>query len=734
MAIYLDYNATTPVHTEVLEAMTPYFGEVFGNPSSTHGFGTLARMAVERARGRVAEFLGCEPDEIIFTSGGSESNNLAIKGVVAARHARSVHIVTSEVEHPAVLEVCLHLEGLGHRVTRVGVDADGVVKPEDVLRACGSETVLVTIMHANNEVGAIQPVEEIALRLRGSGILLHTDAAQSAGKIPVRVNDLGVDLLSLAGHKLYAPKGVGALYIRRGVRLERQIHGAAHEQNLRAGTENVPFIVGLGMACEIAGRQPAEVSAHLRETRDMLEAGIIDMDADIRIHAQVANRLPNTLSVGFAGIEAETLLSELTEIAASPGAACHAETTSISHVLVAMRVPIEYARGTVRFSTGVRTTGEDIQHALRMIRDALSRLHASNQPANGSVPDSTEVKLTQFTHGLGCACKLRPMMLENILSSLPRVRHPDVLVGAETSDDAAVYRIDENTAIVHSVDFFTPVVDDPYDFGAIAAANALSDIYAMGAKPLFALNIVGFPSERLPAEILLSILRGASDKAAEAGVVILGGHTIDDVEPKFGMAVVGRVHPDRIRTNCSAQEYDTLVLTKAIGTGVLSTALKRGLLSKETVAKLVSSMSALNRDAADIMDRHTVHACTDVTGFGLLGHLLEMTRGSGVDAELSASAVCLLPGVLGFIGAGIVPGGTVNNLAHCEPWIQWADDVAPVLRTALADAQTSGGLLMAVPAGEAAAILAELHLAGMNDASIIGRCLKRGVGRVRVLP
>jgi selenide,water dikinase len=367
-----------------------------------------------------------------------------------------------------------------------------------------------------------------------------------------------------------------------------------------------------------------------------------------------------------------------------------------------------------------------------MIERTLPRLQVGGVASPADVPHHDSVRLTQYTHGLGCACKLRPRLLENILSELPRFQHPDVIIGMESSDDAAVYRIDDNTAIVHTVDFFTPVVDDAYSFGAIAAANALSDIYAMGAKPLFALNIVGFPSERLPRETLSAILRGAADKAAEAGIPILGGHTIDDIEPKFGMAVVGSVHPDRVRSNCAARPGDSLVLTKAIGTGVLSTALKRGLAAEDVVTRLVEVMSALNRDAAACMERYTVHACTDVTGFGLLGHLLEMTRGSGVNAELRASAVRLLPGVTGFIAAGVTPGGTLNNLAHCEPWITWDDDVADVLRTALADAQTSGGLLIALDSGQAPALLDDLHQAGMSDSAIIGQLLDTGPGRVHV--
>lgn len=734
MSLYLDYNATTPVHPEVAAAMAPYHTGIFGNPSSTHQYGARARQAVEHARMQVAAFLGCEVDEILFTSGGSESNNLAIKGVAAAYRVRGSHIITSAIEHPAVLDVCAHLEHAGNRVTRVQVDEYGMVSVENVLRACCPDTILVTIMHANNEVGTIQPIAEIAKELRARGILFHTDAAQSAGKIPVRVEELGVDLLSLAGHKMYAPKGVGALYVRRGIRLEKQMHGAAHEQNLRAGTENVAYIVGFGLACEIAAKRFEELSKHTRAMRDAFENGLKDFPVDIRVHGHPEQRLPNTTSVAFAGIEAETLLSELSDIAVSPGAACHAESVSISHVLEAMQIPVDYARGTVRFSTGSGTTRAEIEQALAMIRSALQRLRTTKRADEDAPTSIAAVRLTQYTHGLGCACKLRRQVLDHILAGLPRIDHPDALVGVDTCDDAAVYRISPDTAIVHSVDFFTPIVDDPYEFGAIAAANALSDIYAMGAEALFALNIVGFPTERLPQEVLLAILRGAGDKAREAGIPILGGHTIDDVEPKFGMAVVGRVHPDRLLTNCNAQINDDLVLTKPIGTGILSTAMKRAMTSEDTNARVVSVMSELNKTAAEVMQRHPVNACTDITGFGLMGHLLEMTRGSAVNAEISASAVPLLPDVLAFIAAGVVPGGTLSNLEYCSEWVDWSDEIASVTRTALADAQTSGGLLIALPATASASLLDDLLHAGVRDAVIIGCCREPGDGRVSVLP
>jgi cysteine desulfurase len=350
--IYLDYNATTPVHPEAVEAMRSYLEEHFGNPSSSHWYGIQTKKAVEKARGQVASLLGCQPDEIVFTSGGTESNNYAIKGVAFARRHKGHHIVTSAIEHPAVIEVCKYLEANGFRVSHVAVDELGRVDVDELEKAITPETILITVMHANNEVGTIQPIAEIAEVARRMGIVMHTDAAQSVGKIATRVQELGVDLLSVAGHKLYGPKGVGALYIRRGLQIEKLIHGADHEQNRRAGTENVLEIVGLGKACEIAERELEKNSFHMREMRDRLHRGLEEKLGNLRLNGHREQRLPNTLSVGFPNIEANTLLDEIEGVAASAGAACHTDSTDVSSVLTAMKVPLEYAMGTIRFSTG----------------------------------------------------------------------------------------------------------------------------------------------------------------------------------------------------------------------------------------------------------------------------------------------------------------------------------------------------------------------------------------------
>jgi len=730
--IYLDYNATTPVDPAVAAAMKPFLEENFGNPSSTHWYGVQTKKAVEKARRQVAELLNCKAEEIIFTSGGSESNNYAIKGAAFATRGKGNHIVTSAIEHPAVTEVCKYLEGEGFRITYLPVDEHGLVGPIDVENAITPQTILITIMHANNEVGTIQPVAEIAKIAKAHGILMHTDAAQSLGKIAVHVEELGIDLLSIAGHKLYAPKGIGALYVRTGVRLEKLIHGADHERNLRAGTENVLEIVGLGKACEVAKQNLEKNTAHMKKLRDRLQEKLLGKIAGVKLNGHPEKRLPNTLSLSFANIEADTLLSELEGIAASAGAACHSDSVDISPTLQAMNVPLEYAMGTIRFSTGKMTTNEEIDKAAELVVETVARLKPASSEMVTVASDLSDIRLTHFTHGLGCACKLRPQALERILKDLPMPDDAKVLVGSNTADDAAVYQIDEKTAIVQTVDFFTPIVDDPYHFGAIAAANAFSDVYAMGGKPLFALNIVAFPSNRLPEEVLKRILQGAQDKAKEAGVSIIGGHTIDDTEPKYGMAVTGLVSPQRVSTNANAQPGDAIILTKPIGTGIISTAIKRGLAEQETIYTTIALMSQLNRTAAEIMEKYPVNACTDVTGFGLLGHLYEMAAASKLSAEVFEKQVPVLPEAREFATANVVPGGTRNNLEYISPHVEWERGISDIDKILLCDAQTSGGLLIALPENEAKKLEYELRQNGIERAVIIARMVKSREKRINV--
>ncbi len=525
------------------------------------------------------------------------------------------------------------------------------------------------------------------------------------------------------------------MYIRDGIILEKLIHGADHEQNKRAGTENVPEIAGLGKACEIAYRSLNENIGHMQKMRNMLQEKLMDNLDGIRVNGHPLLRLPNTLSMSFPGLEANILINEMEArgIAASAGAACHTDSVDISPVLTAIRLDPDFAMGTIRFSTGRYTSEDEINRASEMITDIVNRLRPSGNDLISELKiDSGKIKLTGYTQGLGCACKLRPQELEKILKDIPSSTDPNVLIDTRTSDDAAVYRINEETAIVQTVDFFTPVVDEPYNFGSIAAANALSDIYAMGAKPLFALNIVGFPSNRLPMEVLKEILKGASDKAAEAGICIPGGHTIEDPEPKYGMVVCGKVHPDKIWTNSGAKENDAIILTKPVGTGILTTALKRGLLSERTKTELISLMSELNKKAADIFEKYSVHACTDITGFGLIGHLSEVSVASRLNVELFSGRVPVLEETANFAAAGIIPGGSKNNLEHFSRHVIWDETISPLTQIILCDAQTSGGLLVTVPADEKEELVTELKKAGLSYSSHVGNCLETGEGKIFV--
>jgi len=373
--IYLDYNGTTPHDPEVIEAMRPFLKTEFGNPSSNHWYGIAPAKAVNNARMQIASLINCLPEEIIFTSGGTESNNFAIKGIASAYRNRGNHIITSQIEHPAVLQVCSYLESNGYTITRLPVDSYGLVSVSDIENAIRPETILITIMHANNEVGTIEPIEEIARAARRNNVIIHTDAAQSLGKIPVDVQKLGVDLLSIAGHKFYGPKGIGALYVRKGVEPEPLIHGAGQEKGQRPGTENVLEISGLGKACEIAKRDMDQNIAHMQSMRDMLYQGLKKAIRDIRLNGHPRHRLPNTLSVSFRGLEANRILEQTgLEVAASPGAACHSDTVDISHVLKAMNIPMEWAKGTVRFSNGKMTTEEEIRTAIQVIVKAIASL------------------------------------------------------------------------------------------------------------------------------------------------------------------------------------------------------------------------------------------------------------------------------------------------------------------------------------------------------------------------
>ena len=381
LPIYLDYNATTPLTPAVITAMRPFLEQHFGNPSSNHPFGQITKAAVETARAQVAGLIGAEPGEIIFTSGGTEANNIAIRGVAQAKHSKGKHIITSAIEHPAVTEVCAHLATQGFKITTLPVDAHGLVSPQDLAAVLSPETILVSIMHANNEVGTLQPIRALADLAHQVGALFHTDGAQSVGKVLVNVADLGVDLLSIAGHKLYAPKGVGALYIRHGVQLNKIIYGANQEHNLRPGTENVLEIVGLGAAAEEAHHTLPERMQHLETLRDRLHNGLEAAlpTEGLRLNGHPNLRLPNTLNLSFKNIEANLLLENISDsVAASAGAACHADHIEISGVLQAMAVPLVWAKGALRFSVGLMTTEDEIDRAVEIIAQAVLKICSEN--------------------------------------------------------------------------------------------------------------------------------------------------------------------------------------------------------------------------------------------------------------------------------------------------------------------------------------------------------------------
>ncbi|MBN2489474.1 MAG: cysteine desulfurase [Planctomycetes bacterium] len=380
--IYLDTNATTPVDPRVAAAMQPYLTDHFGNPSSGHDPGQACRAAVETARRQLAALLGARSEEIVFTSGGTEANNAVLAGI-AERAGHGAHFVVSAVEHPAILNPCRWLEDRrGIRVTVVPVDGHGRVDPADVEAAMTPRTALVSVMHANNEVGTLQPVRAIADIAHAGGALMHTDAAQSLGKVAVDVDALGVDFLSVAGHKFYAPKGVGALYIRAGVELASLLHGAGQERGRRAGTENVLAIVGLGAAAEIAGRELGADAAHSRALRDRLWTALRAGIPDLRLHGHPEERLPNTLSVAIVGIEAGLLVVMLGDrVAMSAGAACHAGAADVSTVLQAMGVPEACARGTIRLSVGRMTTAAEVDRAAGILVEAVAQARRPRAPS-----------------------------------------------------------------------------------------------------------------------------------------------------------------------------------------------------------------------------------------------------------------------------------------------------------------------------------------------------------------
>ncbi|MDP3002984.1 MAG: cysteine desulfurase family protein [Bacteroidales bacterium] len=374
--VYLDYNATTPIDPEVANEMIPYIQTFFGNPSSSYSIGRQNKDAIEKARKQVSVLINCNPEEIIFTSGGTESNNHAIKGVAFANRHKGKHIITSAIEHPAVTEVCRYLNSLGYEITWLPVDTFGTVNPRDVENAVRPDTVLITIMHANNEVGTIQPIKKIAAIAHQKNIVLHTDAAQSVGKIDTDVAMLGIDLLTIAGHKLYAPKGIGALYIKQGTKVENLMYGAGQERGIRSGTENVIQIVGLGKACEIAKRDFDKNLQNMLTMRESLLNGLKNKLGDkVKVNGNLGNSLPNTLSIVFDKVEAHAFASFISnDVLISTGSACHSGNIEISSVLKAMNVDIMTAASTVRISTGKNTTVKEIDFAVDTVSKVFFKL------------------------------------------------------------------------------------------------------------------------------------------------------------------------------------------------------------------------------------------------------------------------------------------------------------------------------------------------------------------------
>jgi len=376
--IYLDHAATTPTRPEVVKAMLPFFGDAFGNPSSIHSLGQEAKGAIEEARTKVAELIGARSEEIVFTSGGTEADNFALKGVAFANEHKGNHIITTPIEHHAVLEVCKFLEKRGFRITCLPVDKYGMVDPDDVKRAITAKTIIISVMHASNEVGTIEPVEEIGKIAQEAGVHFHSDAVQTVGHIPVNVDKLKVDLLSISGHKFNGPKGVGALYVRKGTKLVSLMHGGEHEKRRRAGTENVPGIVGLAKAAELAGQEIGKEAERLAYLRDKLIKGLGDKIDQIRLNGHPTKRLPNNVNASIDFVEGESMLLnlDLEGICASTGSACSSSSLEPSHVLLALGLPPEQAHGSLRFTLGRDNTDADVERVLEVLPGIVAKLRA----------------------------------------------------------------------------------------------------------------------------------------------------------------------------------------------------------------------------------------------------------------------------------------------------------------------------------------------------------------------
>ena len=391
--IYMDYGATTPAHEAVVAAMLPFFSKNFGNPSSLHAFGQEAKYAIEAARQKIALSIGADPEEVVFTSGGSESDNFAVKGIAYANQKKGNHIITSAIEHHAVLDTCRFLEKHGFKVTRLPVDGDGFVDPEDVKQAITDETILISVMHGNNEIGTIQPVAEIGSVAREHGITFHTDAVQTLGHLPVNVDELNVDLLSVSGHKIYGPKGVGILYVRKGTSIQPLLHGGDQEKGRRASTHNVTGIVGLGKSVELAAKYSGSEANRLTALRDRMIHRILDNIEYCRLNGHPNQRLPNNVNISFKYVEGESLLLSLdmAGIACSTGSACMSLSLEPSHVIMAIGIPQETARGTLRFTLGRHTSEKEVDYVTEILPGIVKKLRTMSA--------SYKKKIQQYAHG-----------------------------------------------------------------------------------------------------------------------------------------------------------------------------------------------------------------------------------------------------------------------------------------------------------------------------------------------
>jgi selenium donor protein len=742
--IYLDYNATTYIHEKVAKAMEPYLSTLFGNPSSSHIFGTQTKQAVQKSREQISKMLNCSSSEIIFTSGGSESNNYAIKGIVYYYIHNNINsnekfdIITSQIEHPSVLEVFKFLEKTFKdklNVIYLSVDKEGIINMEEFKEKLTPKCIFISIMHANNETGSIQPIKEITLYSKkiNPNIIIHTDASQSIGKIKVDVKEMQIDLLTVCSHKFYGPKGIGCLYIKNGVenKLEKIIHGANHEHNMRAGTENVLEIVGLGEASNLVFEELNNRILHFKKTRNIIYK-ILSENTNCILHGPPINlnddlnniekRLSNTLYISFPNISANLILDMLSnKIACSAGAACHSDEVTMSYVLNAMKVTPEVAMGTLRISTGINTTEKNCEDAANFIVNVINELsNKNNNNLNNNINDGDICRLTKNTHGMGCGCKISPKILNNLLNSLPKMKSIEnnknnILVSNDTCDDACVYNIENNEnnnennnkidkgALITTLDFLTPICDKPYDYGQIATANAISDIYAMGGKPINALTIVAFPISRLPINVLKEILIGAFDKADEANCPILGGHSIEDNEPKFGLSVNGLCNKNFIWKNSTIEENDIIILTKEIGVGIIMTGVKKDFVNEndKCVIKAIETMKQLNKYHAECLINleekygKIVNAATDITGFGLIGHLIECIGNKNLCAEINFNKIKFIERTKEFVEMDIIPGGANNNFGFSKGKVDYGN-IDKNEQILINDPQTSGGLLIFV--------------------------------------